>query len=186
MPGTRTEPGWTGVLLAGGRSRRLGRDKAGLLWQGRTLLEHQRAQLQAAGAARVVVSGDYPDAGAVPDTVSDLGPVGGLMAVAATLEDGPLLVLPIDMPRVSPALLAALAQAPAGCAHYAGHVLPLRLTLDAALRRWLDARMDRPSEVRSLRALHADFGGITLPLPAGAEALLANCNTPEQWEAMAS
>ncbi len=186
MKGMRTDAPWTGVLLAGGRSRRMGRDKAGLVWNGRTLLQHQSQLLMDAGAQRVVVSGDYPQAQGIPDAVSDQGPLGGLLAVSAVLEDGPLVVLPIDMPQVAPALLAALAQAPARCAHYRGHVLPLRLALDAALRAWLAQSPQLPPEQRSLRALHAACGGTILPLAPGDVRLLANCNTPDEWAALAS
>jgi molybdopterin-guanine dinucleotide biosynthesis protein A len=39
-----------GIVLAGGLSSRMGRDKALLPWQGRTLLEHMRGLLMQAGA----------------------------------------------------------------------------------------------------------------------------------------
>jgi molybdopterin-guanine dinucleotide biosynthesis protein A len=185
MNNMRTDVPWVGVLLAGGCSRRMGRDKAGLTWRGRPLLQHQRDLLLAAGASRVVVSGDYPQAQGIPDAVPDQGPLGGLLAVSAVLEDGPLVVLPIDMPQIPPALLAALARAPARCAHYRGHVLPLRLPLDAALRAWLAQSLRHPPELRSLRALHAVCGGTTLPLPPDEAHLLVNCNTPGEWEALA-
>ena len=42
-----------GIVLAGGLSSRMGRDKALLPWQGRTLLEHMRGVLKQAGAGRV-------------------------------------------------------------------------------------------------------------------------------------
>ena len=182
---TRTDPPWTGLLLAGGRSRRMGRDKAGLVWNGRTLLELQSQRLADAGARRVLVSGDYPQHQSVPDLRPEQGPLGGLQAVAEQIEDGPLVVLAIDMPQVTPELLATLARTPARSAHYRGHILPLRIELDPALRAWLRDSHRRPPAERSLRALFAECGGIILPLPEDGERLLANCNTPEEWEALA-
>ena len=44
-----------GVVLAGGRSLRMGVDKARLRWQGRTLLEYGIACLKTAGCARYEV-----------------------------------------------------------------------------------------------------------------------------------
>ena len=46
----------TAVLFAGGYSRRMGRDKAGLDWHGRPLGEHQAATLVASGAWPLLLS----------------------------------------------------------------------------------------------------------------------------------
>ena len=186
MP-TGTEVPWTGLLLAGGRSRRMGQDKARLDWRGQSLLSHQRELLRRAGAARVLVSGDYPEEGGIPDRLPGRGPLGGLHAVTAGLDDGPLLILPIDMPNVAPEWIAALARHPASCAHYLDHVLPMRLALGPTVRAWLAAALRQPSpQDRSLRALHAHCRGELLPLPPGAAAGLANCNTPEDWRKLLS
>ncbi len=78
-----------GIVLAGGLSTRMGRDKALLPWQGRTLLEHMRGLLMQAGAREVWVSGNYPAFGGVPDRVARCGPLGGLYSVAMRMPDGP-------------------------------------------------------------------------------------------------
>ena len=54
-----------GVVLAGGRSSRMGRDKAMLTWHGDTLLAHMQQCLRLSGVTRVVVSGAYPHCDAV-------------------------------------------------------------------------------------------------------------------------
>ena len=131
----------TGVVLAGGLSSRMGHDKALLRWQGRPLLEHQTAVLQAAGAHAVKISGERPDYHGVADVVPQAGPVVGIASVAATCVDGELLIVPVDMPRLQPALLQRLGEAEsvAGCVRFADHVLPMRLRLDAHCRHVLDA-----------------------------------------------
>ena len=63
----RASPAWRAVLLAGGRSSRMGTDKALLPWGNGTLLTHMRGMLIDAGAVEVIVSGDRPDVGGVPD-----------------------------------------------------------------------------------------------------------------------
>ena len=181
MPATITDAAWTGVVLAGGRSSRMGRDKAGLVWQGRSLLQHMGELLREAGAAKIVVSGDYPDAGGIPDAERDLGPLGGIASVAAALADGPLLIVPVDMPTITAPLLARLAGSDARCACYRDHMLPMWLRLDARLRAWLPEALRLPPRQRSLHALHAAQDGVLLPLTEQDAERLGNLNTPEQW-----
>ncbi len=183
---------WTGVILAGGRSSRMGCDKSQLRWHGRTLLEHMRALLLEAGAARVVVSGSADGGGeATHDMVLDRGsrrgPVGGLASVAASHVDGVLLVVPVDMPMLTPALLSALADADgARCSVFASFVLPMRLLLDAESRDTLAELEAGTGKECSLQNLQARMGG-TLRLPvAGDAGAFINCNTPDQWRLLKS
>jgi molybdopterin-guanine dinucleotide biosynthesis protein A len=182
----RGAPPWTGLVLAGGRSSRMGRDKALLPWRGQTMLQHMQALLRAAGAARVLVSGGQAGPGAIADAVAHAGPLGGIASVAGQLADGPLLVVPVDMPRLTPVLLRAIADDGSPCACYRGHALPLWLRLDARSRQAIDALMRQAPALRSPRALHAALQGHILAVPSGADAALANCNTPQEWEAVRS
>ena len=67
-----------GVVLAGGRSQRMGADKARLVWRGERLLDRAVSMLRGAGCTRVLVSGDYPEYPHVADCYGDRGPLGGL------------------------------------------------------------------------------------------------------------
>lgn len=185
MPGTELRP-WTGVVLAGGQSSRMGRDKAQLPWRGQTLLAHACATLQAAGASRVLVSGDYPGFDCVADGAPGLGPLGGVASVVAAVPDGVLVLIPVDMPLLSPALLRQLAadeQAP--CVVYRDYILPMRLAVDARSRAVIDRLLADPAAGRSMRALHAALDGASIRPQVGAATELVNCNTPEQWQAVA-
>ncbi|WP_225737236.1 molybdenum cofactor guanylyltransferase [Dyella acidiphila] len=173
-----------GVVLAGGRSSRMGRDKALLSWQGRPLLEHQLDTLHATGVDTVRVSGDRPAYGGIADPVAGVGPLGGLAGIAAACGDAELLIVPVDMPRLQPALLQRLLHAAtaAGSTHFEGHVLPMRLRLDEHCRSALAALMDGSDErARSLRALQQRVGASSLPLNAAEEAQLIDCNTEQTW-----
>lgn len=186
MGTTGTEPRpWTGVVLAGGRSSRMGRDKAQLDWRGQTLLAHARATLEAAGAAAVVVSGRYPGFDGIPDATPGLGPLGGVASVVAAVPDGVLLLVPVDMPLLTPALLRELAaHDAAACVTYRDHILPMRLSVETRSRVEIARLLSDPTAGRSLRALHAALDGRTIELGAGGAAELFNCNTPEQWQAV--
>lgn len=178
-----------GVVLAGGLSSRMGRDKAMLFWHGRPLIEHQLGVLRAAGAVETYVSGDRQAYHGIPDARADVGPLGGLDGIAQVItSDTPWLVVPVDMPLLTAALLQRLrSERPlARSLTFADHVLPMRLHLDAfaraELRRLL--QLDDPRQ-RSLRALHKALHGETLALDADEATQLTDCNTPTQWSEVA-
>lgn len=109
-----------GVVLAGGRSSRMGRDKARLTHpaSGRPLVAHQAALLREAGAAAVWLATrageDYPEADAGCAglrRVYDDGEYGPLPALAGALAaaTAPLvLVVAVDMPALRAEQLRAL------------------------------------------------------------------------------
>jgi molybdopterin-guanine dinucleotide biosynthesis protein A len=103
----------TGFVLAGGRSIRMGRDKALLAWGGATLLDHAVARLRATcGSVRILSGAErrYEDRGLPVDTdaVTDAGPLAGIHAGLLALAAGPGLFLGVDLPFVTPALLRRL------------------------------------------------------------------------------
>lgn len=181
MMATRINAPWTGVVLAGGRSSRMGTDKARLLWHGTPLLLHMQNLLAEAGASQVIVSGDYPGVCSIPDVVIELGPLGGLASVTDVLSDGLLIVVPVDMPLITPTALASLAASHGRCVCYRDHMLPMRLQLDAHLRSWLKQALSLAPRDRSLHALHTAMSGRFLPLPDDSDNQLGNFNTPEEW-----
>lgn len=175
-----------GIVLAGGLSSRMGRDKALLAWQGRPLLAHMRDLLRAAGAEPVRISGDYPRFGGLPDRGPRCGPLGGLDTAVASLADGPAWVVPVDMPRLDVELLHRLRDAPpAPCVIFTGQPLPMRLNIDGACRKLLAHMVGDADGPRSLQALQHRLGTEVLPIDARTAARLVNCNTPEDWEEVA-
>ena len=98
----------SGLVLAGGRSSRMGRDKAALkLADGRTLLQRQVDVLIAAGAESVQVSVrpeseiELMHARPVLDDVADAGPLAGIAAGLRAAPAGMVLVLAVDMPAIT-------------------------------------------------------------------------------------
>lgn len=182
---TITEPmPCMGVVLAGGLSSRMGRDKALLQWKGRPLIEHLIATLQAAGISEVKVSGERPDYRGVADPLPHIGPIGGIAGIAASCGDSELLIVPVDMPRLQPALLRRLCDAKpgAGSVRFTGHVLPMRLRLDARCRDALNAIMASGDErSRSVRALQERVGVYEITLSGDEAPQLIDCNTEETW-----
>lgn len=174
---------WRAVLLAGGRSSRMGTDKAALPWGDGTLLTHMRTLLLAAGANDVVVSGNHPQFNGIPDGMPDTGPMGALAQLAPRLQDGTWMVVPVDMPLLSADLLQALLATDAACACVEDHPLPMVLRIDARVRAVMDEIGACEERARSLRALQARLQARCMPAPPWRVAL-RNCNTPEAWSAL--
>lgn len=95
------------VLLAGGESRRMGRDKATLLFRGRPLWEIQFDLLRTLQPEEIFVSArtDPPWRPSGVQFVSDespsRGPLSGLSATLARISTDHLLALAIDMPLMT-------------------------------------------------------------------------------------
>lgn len=98
----------TGYVLAGGRSTRMGRDKALLELGGTTLVEFAVQKLSGV-VSTVRILGNRPEFKAYAPTVGDLrggcGPLGGLEAALADTTTDWILALPVDMPFVPARLL---------------------------------------------------------------------------------
>jgi len=175
---------FSGIILAGGASRRMGRDKAGLALLGKTFLQRQVEKLRALGIRDVMISGPdgmaVPGARVIPDVLPGRGPLGGLHACLQAARCPRCLVLSVDVPLVPVSGLAHLCRA-----HRSGVTVlrhgekrePLIAVYDSDI-----ARVIRPliegggAPVRSLEG--------QVPWSCfdylGPEELLMNCNTPEE------
>lgn len=97
-------------VLAGGRSTRMGQDKALLQVAGVSLLEHALDKLRALGAfATPRIVGARPDlssyAPVVPDLHPGCGPLSGIEAALAATTQPLNLFLPVDLPLLPAGLL---------------------------------------------------------------------------------
>jgi molybdenum cofactor guanylyltransferase len=100
-----------GFILAGGKSSRLGVDKAFLEFQGRTLLERAIETLQVVCNTVTIVGNPakFASYGAVvTDAYTDCGPLGGIHAALAQSSSEMNFVMAVDMPFVSREFLSFL------------------------------------------------------------------------------
>ena len=107
-----TDRNWTGVVLAGGRSRRMGRDKALVQVDGMTLLE-RAVEILRPHVRELVIMGDperhtHPRAVTIADERPGRGPLGGLVTALAQGRYGRIIALACDMPGVNDRLLLHL------------------------------------------------------------------------------
>lgn len=100
-----------GFVLAGGRSSRMGRDKALIELRGRTLAALALNNLKAAGLT-AVMAGARSRLGhlapVVADEAPDEGPLRGVCTALGSTKSALTLFLPVDMPFVPPSLLSYL------------------------------------------------------------------------------
>jgi molybdopterin-guanine dinucleotide biosynthesis protein A len=112
-----------GILLAGGRSRRMGRDKALLPLPGTerlTFIEHLSTMLAACCSEVVLVARDaeqaaeYAFAGihTITDAAPDIGPLMGLYSGLQAITASHALVIAVDMPFVQLAVVKLLLSQP--------------------------------------------------------------------------
>ena len=105
---------FSAVILAGGRSSRMGLDKARLMIAGETLLARQLRVVGALRPAEIFISGregeDYSayDSRVLFDLKPENGPLGGIERALAMTRSALLLVLAVDLPLMTETFLRKL------------------------------------------------------------------------------
>jgi molybdopterin-guanine dinucleotide biosynthesis protein A len=157
----------TGVLLVGGASERFGAPKALARFRGETLADRAR-RLLAEACDEVLVVGKHADGlplDVVDDGTSSRAPVHGVIAGLREARHEVAVVLPVDVPLMTPRALRALGEA--------GAVPSARIPLPGAYPRALLPVLEAgvAAGEPSLRGVNP----VTLELPDG---LLVDADTP--------
>jgi molybdopterin-guanine dinucleotide biosynthesis protein A len=179
------------LVLAGGRSTRMQRDKAALTYHGRTQLEWAVSLLQP-HAKRVFVS-VRPDQTNDPvrarfdqivDSQENLGPIAGIMAAQAKHPDVAWLVLACDLPFLDNAtlthLIAARQPQRLATAYRSSHdglPEPLCAIYEPASREPLLAHVAKGKDCPRKFLINSDVQLIDEPNPRA----LDNVNTPDEY-----
>lgn len=180
-----------GYVLAGGESRRMGQDKALLEKGGEpVILERVAVVTEAVGNCAIVAPvGRYEDLGVpvLADRWPGQGPLGGIVTALEASDAEWSLILAVDMLSVTPEFLAGIlaearrVQTTVVPVHADGGIEPLCGAYHAdalpRLRHFFASGGRRVKD--ALREV--DVHLIDAPEP-----LLANVNTPAQWEAASS
>lgn len=149
----RSEP--IGVILAGGRGRRMGGGKAGVLLGGRPLISYPLEAMSAALAEVVVLAKDDTELPSLPGTTVWIEPehrqhpAVGILQALAMAGGRPVLVCAVDLPFVTPAVIQELAGAepdlaPAVVASARGAIQPLLACYQPQTARLLALGDQRP------------------------------------------
>lgn len=175
------------VILVGGKSSRMGQDKASLPYKGKRLVDVVADTIRSAGVSRVYVSGKITDYPSFPDLLSECGPVSGICSCILRLSMNykRLLFVPVDMPYLTADLIRLLVDCPAHKPHYIeGHPLPCIVPTDETTTRHADKCIQELVKKRklSVKEFLASLNAAFVPLPEQMEKALTNTNTPEEWQ----
>ena len=176
----------SGIILAGGRSQRMGQNKADLVLMGKTLLEHQVYKLQALGISDIMLSGagcpNLPGLRVIPDKYAGKGPLGGLHACLCSAKTPTCLVVSVDTPLIPISTLFHLCRAHKNNVTVLRHgewEEPLLGIYDCHVSDSISTLIENGTyAVRSLRDI-VSWGYFDY---LGPEELLINCNTPEDFD----
>ncbi len=175
----------SGMILAGGASRRMGRNKAELVLGGKTLLQWQADKLRGLGIEDVMLSGAgcpvLSGTRVIPDEFPGSGPLAGLHACLRAARHPACLVVSVDVPLVPAWALVGLCRAHCGGVTVLRHgewEEPLIGIYDRAVAQRIPGLLAFGR--RSVRGLKAEAGWNTF-VYSGPEELLTNCNTPEDF-----
>jgi len=186
----------TGIVLAGGRSSRMGKDKAELPWQGGTMLSAAVDKL-ALFCKEIIVVGPQRTLDRnvrwTQDRYVGKGPLAGLHAGLEEASDDSVLIVPCDMPTLPVRVLEEIVKL-AGTGEF-DVVLPVHSDGNEPLCTWLS----KPACLPVIRRLLEE--GHTCPLDiyphvrvgeldmekifsqAEVEKIFANLNSPVDYEA---
>lgn len=132
-PRDSRRPQLSAVILAGGESRRMGRDKAWVELGGRSLIQIAVEKVRGLGVEETFISGrPGVDYSALPcpvlfDLEPSFGPLGGIERALSSVSAPLVLVLAVDLPRMTTTFLRQLV---AGCDRLTGVVPSLHGRLE--------------------------------------------------------
>lgn len=187
----------SGAVLAGGRSRRMGRDKRLLVFEGRPLLLHAVGLLSPLVQEILVVAPEPPplllsEGRFVEDRIPGFGVLSGLHAALSEAAYDPVLCIPVDTPLLDERwlrlLLGIARTAGTPCVPLVGgYVHPIPGAYPRSVRPALEEALKGGGG--ALHALLPRLGtvyvGEEAAKAAGCDpAALANANTPEEWSAI--
>lgn len=168
----RKKPGnVAGIILAGGRSSRMGQNKALLKYKGLSMIEHMQEILGKTGVKDVLISGTVPGYEGIPDREPFSGPAEAMRQVLSDFPDyAGFLFVPVDMPLLTADVLSPLMHQP-DSAYYRGYPLPT----------FIRQTQDIPAK-GSVREFLGALAAREIDLPDNLKRCMKNMNTPDEWQ----
>lgn len=178
----------SGVILAGGKSSRMGSNKAELAYRSLSFVDIQVRKLVQVGITDLMISGyakQIPETRYIPDIFKKKGPLGGIHAALTNAANPSCLVLSVDTPLIPAKLLGNLIlahdcnEAPITLVSHRGNIEPLIGIYDHTLIFLMEhILMQEKTSVRCIldRVSYAIFSY------EEDDSIFFNCNTPDDYE----
>ncbi|MFL1011458.1 molybdenum cofactor guanylyltransferase [Flavisericum labens] len=177
----------TGIILAGGKSSRMGTDKGFLIYDGEPFVKHSINALKPLTSEIIIVSDhkEYDVFGLkrITDQVEDAGPVSGIYSGLKQSKTAYNLVLSCDIPRITSEVLKKLIDATDEKTEITqiesnGKTMPLvALYKKACANRFYELLQ---TNERRLQVAVSNFKVRTIPLNINEQQAVMNVNTKEE------
>jgi molybdopterin-guanine dinucleotide biosynthesis protein A len=177
-----------GVILAGGKSSRMGKDKSTLKYLNDSFLETIIAALNSAQITPLFTSGLNHFKDNIPDDKQSIGPLGGIYSSLKYLANtnARVLFIPVDMPLITRALLLPLIQTPfkddALC--YDACHFPLLVKRSPRILSTLNKIIHEENSDLSIKNFLTKIKLTRISCPENRAKLLKNINTPEDYDTL--
>lgn len=188
----------TGIVLAGGKSSRMGQNKALMLWQGQPLIQRSLEVLRLV-FSEIIISSNTPELyrefgeKVVPDRFQDCGPLGGLHACLQVSRFDFSFFVACDMPFLDPEVIRFLAAFTEGYSvvipDVAGGLHPLHAFYHKnclpIIEKNLEAKCFKILEIYKECPVRYVYEEEFYGFPQ-IKRVFANINTPQEWKELQS
>ncbi len=172
-----------GLLLVGGKSSRMGKDKSDLVYQdGLTARERGAALLRSVCSQVYFSQREGAGDGVISDAYGEIGPMGAIASAMDMDPEAAWLVMACDLPLVTTETLKLLVRerqdsATAFRGHFKGWPEPLCAIYEPAMKKKVLAAI-QAEDYCPRHLLEGTAHLVPLPFPSA----LDNANTPEEFE----
>ena len=187
-----TTPKITGIVLAGGRSSRMGEDKSLMKLNGKSLVEYAIDALKPL-SDKVIISSNNPNyhftgCEVWPDELPDQAPIIGIYSCLKRSETEINIFLSCDMPLMSTSMIGFLIAKSAAFditvpIHENGQIEPLcgiyKKSSIGILKEFIDKENYRLNEC--IRSASHQFIPVEAQIPCNSPNLFLNINTPSDF-----
>jgi molybdopterin-guanine dinucleotide biosynthesis protein A len=184
-----------GAILAGGKSSRMGTEKALLPVQGRPMVQVAVETLAAVFSDVILVGGSKDNFGflereIIQDVFEGCGPLAGIHSALNSSQGRPVFVLSCDTPFVPPRLVEFVMEykspAPTKVASFESVLQPLCALYDVTSLQAIeeDLRQGKYSIIKTLKNINYAEISITPDLPFFTPSIFRNVNQPEDYRTL--